>query len=134
MRPTLLDRCATALDGDGEPRPLTAAMRAELLDEVEHSAQRGLRVLGVARRAGGSGEPVPDEREDAERDLVLRRPRRAARPAAREVADAVARCHAAGIRIIVVTGDHGLTAAEVARRVGIAPNGARIVTGAELDA
>ena len=67
----LLDRCATALDGGGEPRPLTAAMRAELLDEVEQSAQRGLRVLGVARRAGGPDEPVPGEREDAERDLCF---------------------------------------------------------------
>ena len=51
-----------------------------------------------------------------------------------EVADAVARCHAAGIRIIVVTGDYGLTAAEIARRVGIARDGSQVVTGAELDA
>ena len=54
----LLDRCATALDADGAPRLLTAAIRTELLDEVEESAQRGLRVLGRrppcrrARRAG----------------------------------------------------------------------------------
>ena len=50
-----------------------------------------------------------------------------------EVADAVARCHKAGIRILVVTGDYGLTAAEVARRVGIARDGATVVTGAELE-
>jgi magnesium-transporting ATPase (P-type) len=51
-----------------------------------------------------------------------------------EVADAVARCHTAGIRIIVVTGDHGLTAAAVAARVGIGGSDPRVITGAELDA
>jgi magnesium-transporting ATPase (P-type) len=51
------------------------------------------------------------------------------------VPDAVARCHAAGIRIHVVTGDDGRTAANIAGRVGIGgPDGARIVTGTELDA
>jgi magnesium-transporting ATPase (P-type) len=49
-----------------------------------------------------------------------------------EVAEAVARCHTAGVRIIVVTGDHGVTAAEIARRVGIARGGA-VVTGEELE-
>ena len=130
----LLDRCATSLDGGGERRQLTAAMRAELLDEVEQSAQRGLRVLGVARRAGGPDEPVPEEREEAERDLCFVGLVALLDPPRADVAEAVARCYSAGIRIIVVTGDHGLTAAEVARRVGIAPNGARIVTGAELGA
>ena len=51
-----------------------------------------------------------------------------------EVAEAVARCHAPGIRILVVTGDYGPTAAEIARRVGIATDGATVVTGEQLDA
>ena len=132
---TLLDRCATLLGSDGAPRPLTDVIRAELLAEVEASAQRGLRVLGVARRRGGAAdEPVPGEREDAERELCFVGLVALLDPPRLDVAEAVARCHAAGIRIIVVTGDHGLTAAEVARRVGIAPDGARIVTGAELAA
>ena len=50
-----------------------------------------------------------------------------------EVAEAVRLCHEAGVRIIVVTGDYGLTAAEVARKVGIARDGVTIVTGEELD-
>jgi magnesium-transporting ATPase (P-type) len=50
------------------------------------------------------------------------------------VADAVARCHRAGMRVLVVSGDHGLTVAAIARRVGIGGDGPRIVAGAELDA
>ena len=50
-----------------------------------------------------------------------------------EVADAVARRHSAGIRILVVTGDHPLTAAAIARRVGIATDNPTVITGAELD-
>ena len=101
---------------------------------VESYAERGLRVLAVARRILPAGADVPSQREAAERDLCLLglvalfdgpRP---------EVAEAVARCHQAGIRIVVVTGDYGPTAAEIARRVGIGTTGMRIVTGAELDA
>jgi magnesium-transporting ATPase (P-type) len=130
----LLDRCVSVLGDTGIPEPLTAEARAALLQEVEHQAERGLRVLGVARRPGAEGEPVPDARAEAERELCFTGFVAMLDPPRADVADAVARCYAAGVRIIVVTGDHGLTAAEIARRVGIAPDGARIVTGAELDA
>ena len=63
---------------------------------------------------------MPDRREDAERELTLLGLVAMLDPPRPEVADAVARCHRAGIRLIVVTGDHGLTAAAIARRVGIA--------------
>ena len=130
----LVDRCTSVLGPDGAPRPLTAATRVELLAEEESSAQSGLRVLGVARRRGGEAEPIPVVREDAERDLCFVGLIALLDPPRADVADAVSLCYAAGVRIIVVTGDHGLTAAEVARRVGIAPTGARIVNGSELDA
>jgi magnesium-transporting ATPase (P-type) len=76
---------------------------------------------------------LPERREQAEQDLCLLGLVALFDPPRAEVAAAVARCHRAGIRIIVVTGDHGLTAAAVARRVGIVRNGSTIVSGKELD-
>ena len=76
----------------------------------------------------------PPTREEAERDLCLTGLVSLVDPPRPEVADAVARCHTAGIRILVVTGDHGLTAAAVARRVGIGGTNPRVITGAELEA
>ncbi len=117
----------------GGSRPLTAADRAELVDLVTRRAGRGLRLLAVARRVLFSGEALPQKREQAEHDLVLLGLVGLFDPPRPEVADAVARCHTAGIRLIVITGDHGLTAAEIAHQVGIARDHTTIVTGAELD-
>jgi magnesium-transporting ATPase (P-type) len=50
-----------------------------------------------------------------------------------EVAEAVARCHTAGIRVIVVTGDHPLTAAAIAAQLGIGSQDSPVITGTELD-
>jgi magnesium-transporting ATPase (P-type) len=91
-------------------------------------------VLAVARRRLPDGAEPPARREDAEAELCLLGLVALFDPPREEVADAVARCHAAGIRIIVVTGDYGPTAAEIARRVGIARDGGQVVTGAELEA
>ncbi|MET8764589.1 cation-transporting P-type ATPase [Lentzea sp. NPDC004782] len=93
-------------------------------------AQRGLRLLAVARR---ECDTVPQRREEAERDLELLGVVAMFDPPRPEVAEAVARCHTAGIRLIVVTGDHALTAKEIARQVGIARNGTKVLTGAELE-
>ena len=79
------------------------------------------------------GTSRPRHAKEAERELVLLGLVALFDPPRPEVAEAVARCHEAGIRIIVMTGDYGPTAAEIARRVGIAPGGATVVTGAELE-
>ncbi|MCC6831807.1 MAG: cation-transporting P-type ATPase [Thermoleophilia bacterium] len=129
----VLRRC-TAMAGAGEDAPLDPDAVAAVARVMEDWAAGGLRVLAVARRRLPPGSPIPAEREDAERDLTLLGLVALFDPPRAGVADAVARCHAAGIRILVLTGDHGTTAAEIARRVGIAREGATVVTGAELEA
>jgi calcium-translocating P-type ATPase len=129
----LLERCSTVVWDDGRERPLGAGERAAVERLVASQANEGLRVLGVARRRLPAGAPAPERREQAERDLCLLGLVAMLDPPRPEVPDAVARCHEAGIRIVVVTGDHGLTAAAIARRVGIAREGPTIVTGEELD-
>jgi len=90
-------------------------------------------VLALARRALTAGEDGPATREQAERELCLLGLAALIDPARPEVAAAVERCHTAGIRVIVITGDHGLTAAAVARQVGIRAEAAGTVSGEQLD-
>lgn len=120
--------CTASLSGE---TALTPARRGEVVSVAAGLASRGLRVLAVARRRLAPGESLPESRADAERDLELLGLVALFDPPRAEVAGAVALCKRAGIRIIVVTGDHGLTAAEIARQVGIAED-PFVVTGAEL--
>jgi Ca2+-transporting ATPase len=108
------------------------AERAAALAAVDALARRGLRVLGVGEahlRDDATALPdSPDALGVRFTGLVaLHDPVRAAVPAA------VADCRAAGIRVVVITGDYPLTAAAIARRIGLATH-PRVVTGAELDA
>jgi calcium-translocating P-type ATPase len=130
----VLAHCTLVATPEGGSRSMGDADRTELSEVVAGFAGRGLRVLAIARRELGSGQPAPEDREEAEADLVLLGAMAMFDPPRPEVADAVARCHTAGIRLIVVTGDHALTAAEIARQVGIAPEGTTVWTGAELEA
>ncbi|HEY7596133.1 MAG TPA: cation-transporting P-type ATPase [Actinophytocola sp.] len=118
----------------GGSRPMTEVDRAEVADVSTGLAGRGLRLMAVAQRELAPDEPVPDDRAAAETELVLLGVVAMLDPPRPEVADAVARCHTAGIRLIVITGDHALTAAEIARQVGIARDHPTVVTGTELDA
>ena len=81
-------------------------------------------MLALARRRSRRVD-CPDQRSDAERDLCFLGPVAMFDPPRPEVADAVARCHSAGIRVLVVTGDHPLTASDVARQIGIGEGGRR---------
>jgi calcium-translocating P-type ATPase len=119
---------------DGKEEPFDDAARAAVLDAVEGYAARGLRVLAVARAELDPGAVIPDRRDDAERGLAFLGLVGLFDPPREGVAEAVARCRTAGIRIIVVTGDYGPTALEIARRVGIADAEATVVTGVDLDA
>ncbi len=124
---------STLIGGPAGHEPLDETDRADVLAVFERWASQGLRVLAVARRRLPDGSGAPDRREDAERELCLLGLVALFDPPRPEVAEAVADCHRAGIRIIVVTGDYGLTAAEIATRVGIARDGVRVVTGDELE-
>jgi len=124
---------STEIGGPEDHVPITDEDRREVLGVLERYASQGLRVLAVARRRLPEGAGAPGNREDAERDLCLLGLVALFDPPRPEVAEAVSSCHTAGIRIVVVTGDYGPTAAEIARRVGIATDGATVVTGEELD-
>ena len=128
---TVLPLCNHFDDGTGIRR-LTAADRNEVDHQVETWARQGLRVLALAQRPIDHPEDV--SRQDAEINLELLGLVAMFDPPRPEVADAVDRAHAAGIRIHVVTGDHALTAAEIARRVGIGTGARRTITGRELEA
>jgi calcium-translocating P-type ATPase len=117
----LLDRCV-----------LTTAERDEASRRADAFATEGLRVLAFAQRRI-DGDRLPDDRDEAERNLELVGLVGLLDPPREGVAEAVERCHDAGIRVLVVTGDHGLTAAAVARRVGIGTERPPIVSGHELD-
>ena len=127
----LLDRCTTVRRGAAAVL-LDAATRAEVARAVDEAAARGLRVLAVARRALEPGAPCPEQRETAETELELLGLVSMYDPPRPEVADAVVRCRRAGVRIIVVTGDHGLTASAIARAVGIVGASPTVVTGEQL--
>ncbi len=127
----VLPLCARCAQAGGGTAPLGAAERRDLEALVDGFAGQGLRVLAVAERSLGDG--VPERREDAERDLVLLGLVAMIDPPRPEVADAVASCHRAGIRIVVITGDHPLTAAAIAQRIGIASGEPVVVTEEELD-
>jgi magnesium-transporting ATPase (P-type) len=118
---------------DGEAVPMTDAWREQILAANDAYARNALRVLAVARRVlpeRTNGYTV----EWVERELTFLGLMAMQDPPRPEVADAVDKCRRAGIRIIMITGDYGLTAESIARRVGMVGEGARLVSGAELDA
>lgn len=96
----------------------------------EEMASKELRVLGVAYRVFNS---LPARPEDAEKGLTFAGLIGMADPPRPEAAEAVATCKKAGIRPVMITGDHAVTAAAVALRLGIARSSREVVTGAELD-
>ncbi|MHB8834892.1 MAG: cation-translocating P-type ATPase [Candidatus Methylomirabilia bacterium] len=128
----VLELCTTLLI-DGKAAALDGETRSRILAVNDEYARGALRVLAVARR---ELPPRPEltTAEWVERELTFLGLVAMMDPPRPEVAAAVVTCRKAGIRITMVTGDYGLTAESIARRVGIVGEGARIVTGQDLDA
>jgi len=117
------------------PVPLSDERRRVWLAKVDEMASRGLRVMGVAYRplaeVPGGDDLKP---EIIERDLYLLGLAGIMDPPRSEAARAVKVAHEAGIRTIMITGDHQLTAEAIARQLGILEDGQRAVSGMEVEA
>ncbi|MGH7397082.1 MAG: cation-translocating P-type ATPase [Candidatus Rokuibacteriota bacterium] len=128
----LLARCSRELVGE-DPRPLSEARRAEIVTTNEGLAREALRTLAVAFRSlPATAFDGHDVDEHVEEDLVFAGLIGMIDPPRAEAKEAVARAKAAGIRPVMITGDHPVTAAVIAAELGIAANG-RAVTGADLE-
>lgn len=127
----LLGRCSHELVGDSV-QPLTEARRAEILERNNELAGEALRTLACAFRHLPEGEP-PKLSERLETDLIFVALYGLIDPPRREVKEAVRRAKSAGIRPIMITGDHPKTAAVIASELDISPDG-RVISGAELEA
>jgi len=126
----VLERCV-AISWLGQVMPIDEALRNQVVNANDLMASGGLRVLAVAARNVGSDHP---EQVEAEHGLTLLGLIAMSDPPRPEVIDAVATCRRAGIRIYMITGDYGLTAEAIARRVGIVGEGpVLILSGSDLD-
>lgn len=127
----LLSRCRQELVGE-QPRPLADERRAEILTKNEELAGQALRTLGVAARELPADAFDHEEAdEEVEHDLVFLGLIGMIDPPREEVKRAVARARGAGIRPMMITGDHPKTASVIAAELGISTDG-RVVTGSEL--
>jgi len=129
---SLLDRCTQIYTRDGV-RPLTDADREHILAQTAALAERALRVLASAYRDMPEDPPTELTVDGVEHDLVFVGLSGMHDPPRPEAKAAVAQCQAAGIRVVMITGDHPQTATAIARELGITSAAGEAVTGRDLD-
>ena len=127
----LLKKCTKALAG-GKIVDMTDAIRADILAANKAMADKALRVLAAAKKELTS-EPAAYEPETVEQDLCFIGLVGMIDPVRPEVKPAIDECRLAGIRPIMITGDHKDTAVAIAMQLGIITDASQAITGAELD-
>ncbi len=128
----LLEKCSSIYGEGGKSKPLDSRRRREILAQVELMAAAALRTLAVAYKPLDSfSENV--KVEDLEKNLIFTGCFGMIDPPRPGVFQAVQNCKKAGIRVVMITGDHRNTAVAIARQLGILRSGEEVVTGAELD-
>jgi P-type Ca2+ transporter type 2C len=127
----LLANCSHELSGE-QSRPLTQERRSEILTIVESLAEEALRTLGVAMRSLPKETPRKDLNEGIEHEMVFLGLIGMIDPARDEAKEAVSRTKAAGIRPMMITGDHPKTGAVIGQALGLIEGG-RAMTGVEIE-
>lgn len=125
-------KCCTTILKDGKEQPLTEQLLAEVLAANKGMADQALRVLAAARRSWDSA-PASFEPADLEKELCFIGLSGMIDPIRPEVKVAIEECKTAGIRPIMITGDHKDTAIAIARQLGILNEDQKAITGAELN-
>ena len=127
----ILKRC-TRVKRENEVVPMTDEIRNEILARNKEMADQALRVMAAARR---EWDAVPESYDPAflEQDLTYVGLSGMIDPVRPEVKDAIAEAHSAGIRVVMITGDHIDTAVAIARELNIIEDRSQAITGAELD-
>ncbi len=126
----VLDKCSHILS-DGETRELGEKAKSEILKANEEMAQAALRVLGFAYRE--CSDAIQCTEEDLEHHMVFVGLAGMMDPPREEAIEATKVCKQVGIRPIMITGDHRLTAVAIAKEIGIYKEGDQVLTGEELE-
>lgn len=127
----VIAHCASYLE-NGKVLPMTDKKRQELLTANKNMADRALRVLAVARR-DWEGKPTGNTPEVLEQKLTFLGLTGMIDPVRPEVKAAIEECRQAGIRAVMITGDHKDTAVAIAKELGILADASQAITGTELD-
>ena len=127
----ILSRCTHYYE-NGEIKPMTGEKQHAIMVENKAMADRALRVLAVAKR-DWAAKPADNTPEFLEQDLVFLGLTGMIDPVRPEVKDAIAECRSAGIRAVMITGDHKDTAVAIAKELGIITDASQAITGAELN-
>ncbi|MBP0980502.1 MAG: cation-translocating P-type ATPase, partial [Oscillospiraceae bacterium] len=127
----VLKRCTSAVVG-GQVVPMTEEIRTSILAANKSMADQALRVLCSAFRKYDA-KPASNEAADLEQDMVYLGLSGMIDPIRPEVKDAIVECKSAGIRAIMITGDHKDTAVAIANQLGILGEGQMAITGAQLN-
>ena len=125
----LVPLCTKILTKDGI-REITDKDKENIRNLCNNMQERALRVLGFAMK---TLEQIPEDEENVEFDLTFIGITGMIDPPRLEVIDAIKVCHNAGIKVIMITGDHKITALAIAKELGIYKEGNTIITGDKLD-
>lgn len=135
----LIELCENVLI-NGQIRPITDDMKKKAMTANDNYARQGLRVLAVAvRYLGLDDQDIPTSLSAYTPEIIEQKMTFIglvvmADPPRPEVKEAVQKCHQAGIRIVMITGDYGLTAESIAKRIGIVTGDhPRVISGLELE-